>query len=274
MRSSSSRRVRRSFRPLLVERLERRLNPGFLDPLAYAAGDGPYSVAVGDFDGDGLLDLAMANLNSHNVSVLLGTGDGAFGAARHFSVGSGPSSGALGDFDGDGPLDLAVANSLSHNVSVLQGNGEGTFQTTHVSYVAGSFPASVAVVDFNGDGFPDLAIANFNSDDVWILLKDGAWPGPGPSPGGGRSSRGGIVSAALDGFAAEVLASRLIPAVMSTHQSALPAAELPLPARRDERATPMPTAAAASVTVPSRQLLDELFAALAEPPFRRLTLVE
>src|SRR2546425_10131087 len=100
----ATRRCRRPFRHLLLERLESRVVPGFLAPLAFDAGSGPVSVTVGDFNGDGHLDLAVANLGSNDVSVLLGNGDGKFQTARNFPVGSGPKSVAVGDFNGDGRL--------------------------------------------------------------------------------------------------------------------------------------------------------------------------
>jgi hypothetical protein len=71
------------------------------------------SVAVGDFNGDGKLDLAVANFDSNTVSILLGTGTGSFGAKTDFGTGSNPASVAVGDFNGDGKLDLAVANLVS-----------------------------------------------------------------------------------------------------------------------------------------------------------------
>jgi hypothetical protein len=74
----STRRCRRPYRILLLERLESRVVPGFLAPLAFDTGSLPVSVAVGDFNGDGRLDLAVANFYSDNVSVLLGNGDGRF----------------------------------------------------------------------------------------------------------------------------------------------------------------------------------------------------
>src|SRR5215468_8450616 len=91
-------------------------------------GSSPQSVAVGDFNGDGLPDLAVANQSSNNVSVLLGIGDGRFTAAQNFGAGSFPHSVAVGDFNGDGLPDLAVANRDSNHVSVLLGNGDGSFQ--------------------------------------------------------------------------------------------------------------------------------------------------
>ena len=86
------------------------------------AGSSPYSVSVGDFNGDGTPDLAVANAGSHNVSVLLGNGDGSFQAAQNFGAGIVPQSVTVGDFNGDGKPDLAVANENSNNVSVLINN--------------------------------------------------------------------------------------------------------------------------------------------------------
>ena len=124
------------------------------------------SVAVGDFNGDGKLDLAVANIQqlAGNVSVLLGNGDGTFQAAQNFDAGDrGPASVAVGDFNGDGKPDLARGERSSRATasSVLLGNGDGTFQTAQ-NFAAGSSPVSVAVGDFNGDGKPDLAVANLN----------------------------------------------------------------------------------------------------------------
>src|SRR5262249_57760912 len=98
------------------------------------------SVAVGDFNGDGVLDLAVANGGYNDVSVLLGNGDGRFEVARSFGTGSCPISVAEGDFDGDGVLDLAVANYSSNTVSVLLGNGDGSFQVAR-SFGASSSPS-------------------------------------------------------------------------------------------------------------------------------------
>ena len=88
----------------------------------FAVESHPQSVAVGDFNGDGVSDLAVANGSSNNVSVFLGNGDGSFQAARSFGASSFPYSVAVGDFNGDGVLDLAVANFLSNDVSVLINN--------------------------------------------------------------------------------------------------------------------------------------------------------
>src|SRR5437762_5743983 len=87
--------------------------------MRFAAGGAfPASVAVGDFNGDGRQDLAVAN-ETNNVSILLGDGAGNFSPATPFGVGSLPFSVAVGDFNGDGKQDLAVANHISNNVSIL-----------------------------------------------------------------------------------------------------------------------------------------------------------
>ena len=87
----------------------------------YTGGLDPDSIAVGDFNGDGKQDLAVAILNSWNVSILLGDGAGHFGAPN-FGAGTNPFSIAIGDFNGDGKQDLAVANDGSNNVSILLRN--------------------------------------------------------------------------------------------------------------------------------------------------------
>ena len=138
------------------------------------AGSNPTSAAVGDFNGDGKLDLAVANAGSKNVSVLLGNGDGTFKAPVNFGA-PGPQSVAVGDFNGDGKLDLAVANYGGYgnvaSVSVLFGNGNGTFQPA-VEYIsAGSNPSSLAVADFNGDGRFDMTVADPSSSTVAVLLQ-------------------------------------------------------------------------------------------------------
>jgi len=130
------------------------------------------SVAVGDFNGDGKLDLAVANSGSNNVSILLGKGDGTFQAAVNYATGTEPFSVAVADFNGDGKLDLVVANEGSNNVSILLGNGDGTFQAA-VDYGAGTYPDAVAVGDFNGDGKLDLVVANDGSSNVSVLLGNG-----------------------------------------------------------------------------------------------------
>jgi hypothetical protein len=142
----------------------------FRDGGAYQISRGPHSVAVGDFTGNGILDLAVTNSNS-TVSILLGNGDGTFGSAHDYAAGPSPQSVAVGHFSG-GVLDLVVANSNpSGVVSVLLGNGDGSFQDPR-TFQTGSFPSAVAVGDVNADGQDDIVTANAGGT-VSVLLGNG-----------------------------------------------------------------------------------------------------
>jgi len=138
-----------------------------------ATGYYPYSVAVGDLNGDGIPDLAVANFYDNTVTILLGNGDGTFTATASPATGNGPYSVAVGDFNGDGKLDLAVVNQYDSTVTILLGNGDGTFTATSTTPATGNGPVSVAVGDFNGDGKLDLAVVNQYGNNVTILLGDG-----------------------------------------------------------------------------------------------------
>ena len=155
----------------------------------FGVGAGPFSVAVGDFNLDGKPDLATANSDSNNVTILLGNGMGGFTQPAGSPVGAGasPFSVAVGDFNLDGKPDLASANQDSNNVTILLGDGMGGFTQPSSSPVGAGFaPRSVAVGDFNLDGKPDLATANSVSGNVTILLGDGmgGFTQPSSSPVG------------------------------------------------------------------------------------------
>src|SRR5262249_12426911 len=89
-----------AFEPPMVASAQAAQTGSFWAKTDFATGDRPHSVALGDFNGDGTLDLAVANLGSGTVSILLGTGTGSFGARTDFGAGSDPTSVAVGDFNG------------------------------------------------------------------------------------------------------------------------------------------------------------------------------
>src|SRR5580704_9625073 len=126
----------------------------------YATGVGPQTLAIGDFNGDGVKDIVTGNTNSsaHTVSVLLGKRDGTFEPNVDYAAGGAPSSVAVGDFNGDGKLDIIVVYGFENaSVGVLLGNGDGTFKPV-ISTTAGPAGESIAVGDFNGDKKLDIAI--------------------------------------------------------------------------------------------------------------------
>src|SRR5204863_6466112 len=101
-------------------------NGTFQSAVNFPVGSFPISVAVGDFNGDGKLDLSTANTGSHNVSILLGNcvrvcETGAFAPADNYGAGTSARSVAVGDFNRDGKQDLIVTNSNTANVSILLG---------------------------------------------------------------------------------------------------------------------------------------------------------
>src|SRR5262245_54832403 len=171
LKSGPSRRpIRRSQPPsprrktvgkLAVEDLEGRIVPAFVLPAAdHTVGSYPIAPISGDFNGDGISDLAVANNNDSTVSVLLGNGSGGVGDGTFqdavtsgtgtYPLGSYPHSIAAGYFDSDTNLDLVTANY--YGLSVMLGNGDGSFQSpTNIDLGSGWQPESVAVGDFNGD---------------------------------------------------------------------------------------------------------------------------
>jgi hypothetical protein len=139
-----------------------------------AGAAGAASIATGDLNGDGFLDLVIANESTNNISVLLGDGKGNFAPAHVIATGSKPKSIALADFNRDGKLDIVTANfgTSAGTISVLFGKGDGTFQTPR-NFPAGIETQSVVVGDLNNDGIPDIAVASVQSESVYAFLSNG-----------------------------------------------------------------------------------------------------
>jgi hypothetical protein len=135
----------------------------------------PESVATGDFNGDGIPDLAVANTGANTITVLLGNGDGTFKSAASLQTGSAPYTLVAGDFNRDGHVDLAVTlnSNNSSGINVFLGNGDGTFTPSGSNPPTGIQPSGMTVGDYNGDGLLDLAVANAGNGTVTILLGNG-----------------------------------------------------------------------------------------------------
>lgn len=140
----------------------------FQPHIDFPAGNQALELTVADFDGDGNLDIAVAN-TSNSVSILLGRGDGTFQPQVQYSVPNTPFSITSVDVNGDGKVDLAVATGSPFiSVSLLLGNGDGTFQP-HIDF-ASSGAAGISAGDFNNDGLIDFSGAN--NGGVTTLIQD------------------------------------------------------------------------------------------------------
>lgn len=133
------------------------------------------SMALADFDGDGLLDLVYEADDPHGsvIRVALGDGSGLFGPSSVIALpGSGPRDLVVADFDGDGQVDVATANLDSDDVSVLLGNGDGTLGPGVIVSGIGA-ATGLSPADLDGDGFIDLVALHslFGTAGVDVLLN-------------------------------------------------------------------------------------------------------
>ena len=141
-------------------------------PTQIGSGNMADSVAIADFNGDGIPDVVVSYLEDYTVGVMFGNGDGTFQAQTTYSVGKHPYAVAVADLNRDGRPDIVTANEADGTISVLLNNGTGGFGAA-TTYTVGKLPTGIAIGDLNGDGIPDLAVANFGGNDVSILIGKG-----------------------------------------------------------------------------------------------------
>lgn len=150
-------------------------------PVFLPNGYSPWAVAIGDFDRDGMPDLAATDWSNNNLSVFRnkGTAGGSisFGSHQDFAVGNSPQGLAVGDLDGDGFPDIVVGNNTDNSLTLLRSTsspGSISFATT--THATGAGPYYIAIADLNGDGLPDIASAS-NGPGTVSVLRNASTPG-------------------------------------------------------------------------------------------------
>ena len=154
--------------------------PAFSTKADFPTGERPISISTGDFNGDGKLDIAVANYKSNTISIFLnvttqGSATPSFRTRVDYATGPRPVSLIIGDLNSDSRPDIAVANYRSNTISVFLNTAVQTDTIVSFSiktdFSVGERPMSVSIADLRGDGRPALAAANYGSNTVSVLLN-------------------------------------------------------------------------------------------------------
>ncbi|MFI9508996.1 FG-GAP repeat domain-containing protein [Nocardia sp. NPDC052566] len=132
-----------------------------MDSAGTVCGNSPTAeaIAVADFTGEGIPDLALTDFCGFGVNILPGRGDGTLGAPQHIWTGVLPDALTAADLDGDGDTDLIVSNAATSTMTVRYGDGHGGFPDQRTYQAPGLVPGAARTGDFDRDGQLDFAVA-------------------------------------------------------------------------------------------------------------------
>lgn len=136
-------------------------------------GQSPSTNEGSDYNGDGIIDVAVGNAGGDSVAVFVGDGTGSFSSVRNFHSASGVRGLTVMDLDGDGHMDIVTANRIGDKIALLRNNGDGTFAQRVLLEANGSQETACVSADANGDGILDLFVGAFFSREIILMLGDG-----------------------------------------------------------------------------------------------------
>ena len=134
---------------------------------AVTTGGNPWMIAIGDVNGDGFVDVAVANSTSHNIAIVMTDGSGGLQFDRYYAVGDFPVAIDLGDIDGDGDLDFISSNFNGPNYILMENDGSGTFVNPRI-YPSPFHAACATIHDRNNDGAMDISMIDEGEDLVLL----------------------------------------------------------------------------------------------------------
>lgn len=144
----------------------------FASAVTYSVGHDPFQVAIGDLNGDGIPDLAVANNGDNTISILYGAAGGTFTAGPTLTTGTQPYGIAIGDFSNNGVNDIAVTCYSTSQLYVFSNNGSGAFGSPNI-YSTDTNPAGLVIGDFNRDGKLDIVTGNTTANDISFFAGNG-----------------------------------------------------------------------------------------------------
>jgi len=149
----------------------------FAAPKTMTTSTGPYALAIGDVDGDGKVELVVANASANTISVfqnMSAPGNVLFAAKFDYATGNTPHGIAISDVNNDGKPEIITANFTGNSCSILQnasipGIINAASFNSHTDLITGGGAQSVVVADINQDGEPDIIVANSKVNTISVL---------------------------------------------------------------------------------------------------------